>query len=491
MSKDRELASALAALNIGTDSGEQPGGSRPTATSTPVASPELKQVIMSLIKETLGGTEFIGEFLNKGRPSEMLEDVPFIGPLPGESEKLPDLTKLIREFSGNRTEFGSWKKNVSRIMSLYEGRENTNAYFLITLAIRNKITGEADAVLESYNTPLNWKAIAKCLTDQFADKRDLKTLEYQLFSMTQGRLTVAEFYQAVYYQLSLILNQISVQELKPDSVHALKQNYREKALDTFIRGLNGDLPRLLAIKEPRDLGHALHLCELVDNQEQRNAFTPKFRQHAPPVPPRQAQPPAFNRSIPRRLLTADSAGNWRVFNPRLYYSPAPQHTTDPRTTGNPQIWQTGAADQQKHGQRPQYPTNQNYQPARQFYPPPRPTAPKPQPKPLPMDIDGSIRSGNVNYMNRPNVNDFSGKRPAPLNGPPPKILRQFHIATGVPEEASEGVEGDLYYLDPEEQTYFASADSEGITGLYDQQSEENEPESESTPVDASDVHFLG
>lgn len=94
-------------------------------------------------------------------------------------------------------------------------------------------------------------------------------------------------------------------------------------------------------------------------------------------------------------------------------------------------------------------------------------------------------------MNRPNVNDFSGKRPAPLNGPPPKILRQFHIATGVSEEASEGVEGDFYYLDPEEQTYFASADSEGITGLYDQQSEENEPESESTPVDASDVHFLG
>lgn len=67
---------------------------------------------------------------------------------------------------------------------MYEGRENTNAFYLMTLAIRNKITGEADTATESYNPPLNWKAIAKCLTDQFADKRNLKTLEYQLFSMT-------------------------------------------------------------------------------------------------------------------------------------------------------------------------------------------------------------------------------------------------------------------------------------------------------------------
>lgn len=98
--KDRELASALAALNLGTDSGEQPGGIRPTASSTPVASPELKQVIVFLIKETLGGTEIIGEFLNKGGQSEMLKDVPFIGTLPGESENyqiLQDLSENFRE----------------------------------------------------------------------------------------------------------------------------------------------------------------------------------------------------------------------------------------------------------------------------------------------------------------------------------------------------------------------------------------------------------
>lgn len=153
MPNKKDLTSALAALNLGTDNGEQPGGSRPTATSTPVASPELRQVNTGLIKETLGGTEFIEKFLNKGRQSEVLTDVPFVGPLPGEAEKLPYLTKLIREFSGNGTEFGSWKKNVFRITSLYEGRENINAYYPMTLAVRNKITGEADAALESYNTP--------------------------------------------------------------------------------------------------------------------------------------------------------------------------------------------------------------------------------------------------------------------------------------------------------------------------------------------------
>jgi len=60
-----------------------------------------------------------------------------------------------------------------------------------------------------------------------------------------------EFYQAVYHQLSLVLNQVGVQEDSPDSIRALTNSYRGKALYTFVRGRNGDLPRLLAVKEPR------------------------------------------------------------------------------------------------------------------------------------------------------------------------------------------------------------------------------------------------
>jgi len=54
-----------------------------------------------------------------------------------------------------------------------------------------------DAVLESYNTPLDWTAISKCLTAHFVDKRDLKTLEYQLYALNQGCDSIVDYYQAV------------------------------------------------------------------------------------------------------------------------------------------------------------------------------------------------------------------------------------------------------------------------------------------------------
>jgi len=36
--------------------------------------------------------------------------------------------------------------------------------------------------------------------------------------------------------------------------------------DTFVRGLQGDLSRLMRMKEPTDLPSALHLCLKLENQ---------------------------------------------------------------------------------------------------------------------------------------------------------------------------------------------------------------------------------
>lgn len=116
------------------------------------------------------------------------------------------------------------------------------------------------------------------------------------------------------------------------------------------------------------------------------------------------------------------------------------HTADSRTSGNPQVYKASTVYQQKYGKRFQYPMKPNYQPARQFYTPPRPTASKPQPKPETIDDDGSIRSGHINYMNTPIANDYSGKRPAPQNGLPPKFQRQFRIATWVAENETTPVD---------------------------------------------------
>ncbi|GBO99875.1 Retrovirus-related Gag polyprotein from transposon HMS-Beagle [Eumeta japonica] len=76
-------------------------------------------------------------------------------------------------------------------------------------------------------------------------------------------------------------------EASNESIKLLTQTYREKALDTFVRGLRGDLPRLLGVREPKDLPHALYLCQKLDNQTDRNSLS--GRNQRPPVvlPPRR------------------------------------------------------------------------------------------------------------------------------------------------------------------------------------------------------------
>lgn len=150
---------------------------------------------------------------------------------------------------------------MERILKIYEPIRGTPKYFGILNVVRNKITGDADIALESYNTPLNWECIIKCLTTHYADKRDLGTLEYQMSSMIQGNNSVQEYYKQIYAHLSLILNKIACMEESEASIHLLTRTYRNKALDTFVRGLRGDLPRLLGMREPKDLQEALHLCQ--------------------------------------------------------------------------------------------------------------------------------------------------------------------------------------------------------------------------------------
>lgn len=91
------------------------------------------------------------------------------------------------------------------------------------------------------------------MTLHYANKGDLGTLQYQMTSIIQGEKSIQTFYQKDYTHLSLIRNKIRCMGIGRKSATLLTQTYRDKALDTFVRGLSGDLPRLLAIREPADL----------------------------------------------------------------------------------------------------------------------------------------------------------------------------------------------------------------------------------------------
>lgn len=390
-------------------------------------------------------------------------------------DKIPDVVRCLRDFSGNPGEFNSWKKSVDRILQIYEPLRGTPKYYGILSVIRNKIIGSADVALESYNTPLNWRAISKCLTLHYADKRDIRTLEYQMISLVQGNQTVQEFYGQVYTQLSLILNKIGCMDLADEPLRLFTQSYRDKALDTFIRGLNGDLSRLLGIREPVDLPQALHLCLKLENQNFRADYAHRSRNISQGI---------FNHSkqLPKQNYQQKKHQTQQGFYPQLAYLPRPQ--------ANAQNYQQ---NYQTPPQNPNsYPNGNNYQQA--YFAPQRPIGPKPQPRPEQMEVDSSMRSKGINYMNRPKPNDFSGKRPpsVPFHAPASKVQRNFHLdaANYVPEEAycqdyppgGVDIDGgqeneDLHY----EQEYYQQI-PEDVAEIENQADQ---------PLDISDLHFLG
>ena len=311
-------------------------------------------------------------------------------------DKIPDVVKSLREFSGQPGEYGSWKKSVERILSIYDSIKGTTKYYGILTVIRNKITGHADMALESYNTPLNWPKISKCLNLHYADKRYLGTLENQMTTLIQKNSSIPEFYQLVYQHFSLILNKLSsMDDMTQDSLNLLTRTYRDKALDTFIRGLKGDLPRLLSVKEPRDLPEALHLCLKLQNMDYRiqhshGSQNNRSFQSVPVVPPRR------NSFHPSPIPTSNFFPQW-VSNPQQLRNPnfiRPTHF--------------------QHQFRPNYPPQQPFRP-NQFQPRPNYFQSQTRPysnndrnfnKPEAMEVDPSLRTRMVNYQNRPQTQNF-------------------------------------------------------------------------------------
>lgn len=60
--------------------------------------------------------------------------------------------------------------------------------------------------------------------------------------------------------------------MSQDALNNMVGAYRDKALDTFIWGLNGNLLTLLSIREPVDQPQALHLCLKLRNVNFRTHY---------------------------------------------------------------------------------------------------------------------------------------------------------------------------------------------------------------------------
>jgi len=72
--------------------------------------------------------------------------------------------------------------------------------------MRNKIRGNADAVLASFNTDLNFEAIVARLDFTYADKTPVRLIQQKLDTMRQGELSLNKYYDEIEKKLTLLNN---------------------------------------------------------------------------------------------------------------------------------------------------------------------------------------------------------------------------------------------------------------------------------------------
>lgn len=471
MSQEEQIAATLSRLNLQTSSSNSPT----------TFSPSQKRELASLITNT------VSALLNPQSEEEEETPVDFSSNIE-QSERVPDVVKCLREFSGKDGEFSSWRKSVDRILLMYGRKKDTPKYFAILHTIRHKIVGEADTALESYRTPLNWSKIKKCLMLHYSDKRDVSTLEYQMTTLAQRGNTVEEFYQQVYQYLSLILDKIDCLELGEEALSAMTATYREKALDTFIRGLNGTLPSLLSVREPTSLPQALHMCLKLGNMNYRTIHANNIGRLANNSKPSNPNPPRTSLFKPQTLPFYPELTNTHNQSQRpIAYQHYGQNRNFVTLQPNfrpplPQQTGTNSPLQYRH-----YVTSQNYRP---------PLPPKP---PTPMEVDRSLQTRQINYQNRPQYqqNQTSNSKPQgftngvananghPANKRPPS--QSLHTANKVQRiYNAEAIESDPLDCSND----IAEYPEENYEYWQDYQLEQNEEQEEVEAIPSDNINFL-
>lgn len=201
---------------------------------------------------------------------EVPREAPLRGPTTEEElrevGRLPDAVRDLEVFEGDPVQYVYWIHSVEGILDDYKIVRSKPIYKAILKTIRGKIRGKANAALVSHNIfDSDWPVMKACLSLHYADKRDIRTLEHQLGQLNQGSSRLDEFYARVNHQFSLIINKLKSGDHSPEVVDALMETYRNRALDVFVRGLKGDLSRMIIVQKPRTLPEAYTACLDIQN----------------------------------------------------------------------------------------------------------------------------------------------------------------------------------------------------------------------------------
>lgn len=370
---------------------------------------------------------------------------------PDSIENVPSLASALKTFDGDLNELSQWLKNAETVFNIFNrdltSYEKRNRLHLVCMTIRNKIIGKANDVLVTYRTNNNFHLIKKTLLHHYSDKRDLQTLDYLLMNCEQRGRPIDEYYNQVNKLLSLIANHITTNPKyqHPEAMKVMLETYTNKAIEAFTRGLDGDDGRFLRNSHPTSLAEAYSYCISSYNMEFRKSSVKienKHRYQAPPPPP-----PRNNKFRTQHPITPR-------YNTTYVQNPVPIRqnliNNHPRNlSANPPRPQPAIPN---HFNTPNF-DEKNVEP---------------------MDVDQSIRSRQINYMNRP--------APSGNTVQPVKKQRVFNIETSDPKP------GCSYHQEKDDKIQYPSEEEIFEEYLHEYNKYQDEEDSDD---DLAEFHFLG
>lgn len=192
------------------------------------------------------------------------------------SLRIPDAIKDLPRFDGNHRLLHEFINNVEEILLHLRGVDGTPYAQILLRAIRNKIEGPANEVLNMYGTPLIWEDIKNNLILHYSDKRTETSLIRDLHNIRQIDANVENFYSQIVEIQSSLNNNILIHETEKGVIKAKKELFAEMCLNSFLTGLKEPLGSTIRAMRPESLATALAMCI-----KEQNIYYQKTDQNRP------------------------------------------------------------------------------------------------------------------------------------------------------------------------------------------------------------------
>lgn len=242
--------------------------------------------------------------------------------------KIPDAVKDLPKYDGNRHTLFEFIENVNDILEVCDEISGVPCTRILLRAIRNKIIGEANEVLNMYGTPLNWDSIRENLISHYADKRSEINLIRDLHTIQQNNSTLEEYYSKIIDLQSTMVNHCKINESNSVVIGTKTGLFKEMCLATFLAGLKEPLGSMVRAMQPDDITEAFTYCI----KEQNIQYAKKTNYGSLPIPNKKPLPTRHFQQFQQQY---QNTMPHRQYNPQYNTQPVFQHRLQTPQFGKP------------------------------------------------------------------------------------------------------------------------------------------------------------